>query len=591
MQSYASEIDWLKSKVSENSASMLYPRLADRYLQINEHERAIEYAEKGVLLHPHYATARFIMAKCYYNNSQFDEANKHLKEALAVDPEHLGALNLQCELLKRLGDLEKVKENYNLMLDIDPFNEDIHQKLYDLQYAEPAGESTEAMPESSFEPDDFLESGVSETADFLNRFEQGKEDVEETPLPDLEHDLETSLDKSLDDSIDATFPDFQSDVETAPMEPEANPFEDFNQPADEGDTEYETETRDETTTASPDEITAETDTEEAKIRDEVLDESIDDDFEIDRSKYKEEENRFTELLDNIFSSSIDEEEQAESEMRNAIERIANEDTVDTSIGPRAFDARPDEKSGNRFEPLMPSEETPTHEEQIIESGRDEQDEFYNFDVEEPAEEENSIPEEFVTREDEIDQGEAAGVDKDEGVLPNIAEEPASDEPKSDFGDFLSTLDIKEDDGLKEESMTFDDDLPSFDLDLDDELPGADVFKTDHADDDWMGPQSMDEKDESRKGGAAQSANMAAGKSEVEQPAKPPRQETDDAAEGRGKGKFYTPTLGEIYAAQGQYSKAIAVFETLIKSNPENELYRQKLDYLRKKLQEQQQRSE
>ncbi len=47
----------------------------------------------------------------------------------------------------------------------------------------------------------------------------------------------------------------------------------------------------------------------------------------------------------------------------------------------------------------------------------------------------------------------------------------------------------------------------------------------------------------------------------------------------------TPTLGEIYAAQGQYSKAIDVFETLIKKHPDNEFYQKKLEVLRKKLAE------
>ena len=48
-----------------------------------------------------------------------------------------------------------------------------------------------------------------------------------------------------------------------------------------------------------------------------------------------------------------------------------------------------------------------------------------------------------------------------------------------------------------------------------------------------------------------------------------------------------PTLGEIYAAQGQYAKAISVFELLLKKNPENEWYKTKLDYLKKKSQEEQ----
>jgi len=52
MQNYASEIDWLRKKVSENPASMLHTRLAERFLLINEVDRAVELAEKGVILHP-----------------------------------------------------------------------------------------------------------------------------------------------------------------------------------------------------------------------------------------------------------------------------------------------------------------------------------------------------------------------------------------------------------------------------------------------------------------------------------------------------------------------------------------------------------
>ena len=542
MQSYASEIDWLKSKVSENSASMLYPRLADRYLQINELDRAIEFAEKGVLLHPHYATARYVMAKCYYDNSQFDEANKHLKEALAVDPEHLGALYLQSELLKKLGDFEKVKGNYNLMLDIDPFNDDIHQKLYDLQYAEPAETPIEPAPESTFEPDDFLESGVGESDDFIALTDQGDSVIPETSLPDLEKELEKGLEESLDDPFDENLADFQS--EDVAQTDEANPFEDFNEPVEESDAEYETESKDELAAA---------DTEESKIRDEVLDESIDDDFEIDRSKYKEEESRFTELLDNIFSSSIDEEEQAESEMRNAIERMANEDAVKPSAGPRAFDMRSEEKGGDRFEPLMPPGDAPTHEEQIIESGRDEQEEFYNFDVDmEPSsEEENSIPEEFVTREEEIDRGPTAGEDEREEAPPLAGEQPTAEEPKHDFGEFLSSLDIK-DDGLEEETMSFDNELPSFDLDLDDDFPAVDSSQAERSGDDWLGPQSLGEEDDAHKGEEIASTSAPAGERKVEKQ-EPARQESD-AAEGRGKGKFIRPLLEKFTPPRASIQK-------------------------------------
>jgi len=50
-------------------------------------------------------------------------------------------------------------------------------------------------------------------------------------------------------------------------------------------------------------------------------------------------------------------------------------------------------------------------------------------------------------------------------------------------------------------------------------------------------------------------------------------------------KIVTPTLGEIYAAQGQYAKAIGVFELLSKKDPGNRHFREKIDYLKKRLQE------
>ncbi|MFQ5676605.1 MAG: tetratricopeptide repeat protein, partial [bacterium] len=50
-------------------------------------------------------------------------------------------------------------------------------------------------------------------------------------------------------------------------------------------------------------------------------------------------------------------------------------------------------------------------------------------------------------------------------------------------------------------------------------------------------------------------------------------------------KIVTPTLGEIYAAQGQFAKAIDVFETLRKKHPDNDFYLKKIDLLKRKLAE------
>jgi tetratricopeptide (TPR) repeat protein len=50
-------------------------------------------------------------------------------------------------------------------------------------------------------------------------------------------------------------------------------------------------------------------------------------------------------------------------------------------------------------------------------------------------------------------------------------------------------------------------------------------------------------------------------------------------------KIVTPTLGEIYAAQGQYAKAIHVFELLAKKDPTNSNFMEKISFLKKKMEE------
>ena len=50
-------------------------------------------------------------------------------------------------------------------------------------------------------------------------------------------------------------------------------------------------------------------------------------------------------------------------------------------------------------------------------------------------------------------------------------------------------------------------------------------------------------------------------------------------------KIVTPTLGEIYAAQGQFAKAIEIYEELLSQNPGEIKYRNKIDELKQKLNE------
>ncbi|MFQ5627173.1 MAG: tetratricopeptide repeat protein [bacterium] len=65
------------------------------------------------------------------------------------------------------------------------------------------------------------------------------------------------------------------------------------------------------------------------------------------------------------------------------------------------------------------------------------------------------------------------------------------------------------------------------------------------------------------------------------------QSVTEESTGFEREKIVTPTLGEIYAAQGQYVKAINVFEVLLKKDPSNGGYQEKLSFLKKKMEESQ----
>jgi tetratricopeptide (TPR) repeat protein len=87
--------------------------------------------------------------------------------------------------------------------------------------------------------------------------------------------------------------------------------------------------------------------------------------------------------------------------------------------------------------------------------------------------------------------------------------------------------------------------------------------------------------QSRRGGTTIGATTVESGKSLE-PAAPARSAGSSPGE---REKIVTPTLGEIYAAQGQFAKAIGVFELLLRKEPNNRAYRDKIEYLKKRLEE------
>ena len=81
----------------------------------------------------------------------------------------------------------------------------------------------------------------------------------------------------------------------------------------------------------------------------------------------------------------------------------------------------------------------------------------------------------------------------------------------------------------------------------------------------------------------ESPSPASEKEQHEQGAQEPEPPTHN--KGKKEKQIVSPTLGEIYTAQGQYAKAIKVYETLLEKKPGEKQYEEKIEELKRKLKE------
>jgi len=180
-------------------------------------------------------------------------------------------------------------------------------------------------------------------------------------------------------------------------------------------------------------------------------------------------------------------------------------------------------------------------------------------------------EEFSYILDDIFKDEVVEEDKGESPM-SIDDESSEEEAIVEFEDdpesYLAQLRIEEEETPKPEIES--------DLDLD-EFKGS-RFTPDSQSDIRDSFQQFDSSD------LKEQSFQEPGFNEPEPAEKASAPRPNIRRKARGD-KIVTPTLGEIYAAQGQYSKAIDVFENLLKKHPENGFYLKKIDHLKQKLAE------
>lgn len=451
-------IEFLKLRLQSNPNSFLFARLADELLKMGDVNGAIQICENGLKRHPYYVTGHFVMGKCYFKKKLYDQAEKEFKRVLFFDPKFLAAHQYYAELMKQIGWESAAESCYVRILQIDPHDLEIRDKL-------------EALNSSkNREP-------IADVPDF--EFMPEKEEI--------------APEKVAQDFI-------ETEPKVKPRKPES-----------------EIDTQQTLPTTQPGEPSRPADSEKSDIFEAVIE---------DEPLKAADEEKFSYILDEIFRE--------------------NDAVEDSKLPPS--------KSSDNF------------------------DFFGNFD------EDNSAPQStIVPHSSEVETTEIE-FEKNNEIVPELPEE----EPSTTALDFEDLADMFEEKSEPVETPI------SVDRRSSKLTPPPQMEKLDSLEDlarDIKSNASA-EKEKQRTDLKSESAEREGHYRVPPTPkVKPPsadiEEQTTEFTEKKRKEKIVTPTLGEIYAAQGQYTKAIGVFEILRKKEPNNPAYIEKIRYLKKKLEESQ----
>ncbi|RMF68795.1 MAG: tetratricopeptide repeat protein [Calditrichaeota bacterium] len=145
-------VQFLEEHLHKHPDSLLFARLADAYLKLNDVDKAIELCEAGIKKHPYYVTGHFVLGKCYLAKKQFEEAEKEFKRVLLFDSKYLAAHKLYGDLMKEIGWENTCEMSYKKILQIDPLEETVRsvvgEQSPDALAEEPADQLSEPPPQS-----------------------------------------------------------------------------------------------------------------------------------------------------------------------------------------------------------------------------------------------------------------------------------------------------------------------------------------------------------------------------------------------------------------------------------------------------------
>lgn len=161
----SSEIEKLERRCAENPHGLTFAPLAEAYRKHGDLDRALEVLRAGRELHPDYIPASIVLGRCHLDRGEFAEAERSFAHVLTLDPENVIALKALADLAEREGRGVQAERWLNLLLAVDPSNEEARGQLDRLRTGEatPAVEPAAQAAAPAAEPDSQAEPEAEAT--------------------------------------------------------------------------------------------------------------------------------------------------------------------------------------------------------------------------------------------------------------------------------------------------------------------------------------------------------------------------------------------------------------------------------------------
>ena len=129
------EIRRYEARLAQDPSSPAFAALAEAYRRAGRVAEAVALCERGLEQFPHYATARFVLAKAHLDQGNLEAGQREVDQLLALEPDHEPALRLAVDLCLRRGAGLLAVGHLRRLVDLDPSDRTAQSRLRALEAA------------------------------------------------------------------------------------------------------------------------------------------------------------------------------------------------------------------------------------------------------------------------------------------------------------------------------------------------------------------------------------------------------------------------------------------------------------------------